>query len=234
MDAFQQSLAKRMTPTGRKNPLDRTTIVSVFPAKVIEKKETLSPSVWTIDKPADNDFALLVVDGASWWKFQGEDQAFLEIQVNSIDLAESIIVDYFNGFFGCNMADKMPGVFYIPGEYDKTTIQFAKGINGLGFHDLLEAAKIKQDNWFKEIVQMADIDWARTNGNPLSISDFSRMGAQHLKLQKPWMQDYQAFQLDACPACGQLTNLLYPVCKHCHHIHDKKKAAELGIVAPVK
>jgi hypothetical protein len=76
---------------------------------------------------------------------------------------------------------------------------------------------------------MSDVDWSRTNGNPLAISEIARLAAQYLKLQKPWMQDFQAFQLDACPACGQLTNLKYPVCKHCKAIVNPERAKELNL-----
>ena len=236
--AFQPT--QKLTPRAPKNKLDVSTIVSILPFRVIEKKPTLQPSIWVIEKSEPGDFSILVVDGASWWKHLEPNQPLLEIPVSSMRLAKSIIEDYCNSFIGANVGEQVPGMFYIPGKYTKETIKkfvvtdesVQEEMNypvGTTFEQLLTLARVKQENWYRTLVGMADVDWARTNGNPRSISDLSRLAGQHLKLTKPWMQDFQAFQLDACPACGQLTNLVYPVCRHCKAIINPAKAKELNL-----
>ena len=90
-------------------------------------------------------------------------------------------------------------------------------------------AKMKQKNWFTELVKIADVDWARTNGNPRAISDDSRLAAQKLGLQKAWMQDFRAVELNNCPACGAMININYPVCSNCKNIINTEKAKSLGL-----
>ncbi len=212
------------------NPLDKSTIVSILPKEIYETKPTLSPGTFHIPAAKPDDFELLVVGMSSWWKEVEEGQPYLEIPTSSLNMAESIIRDYVNGIVGCNMGDKMPGLFFVPGAYNKITILAYVGADGTTFKQLMDVAKQKQINWYKELVSIADVDWARTNGNPISVSDDSRMAAQFLGLKdKGWMQDFRAYELVPCKACGELMNPAYPVCKHCKAITNPKAAEELGL-----
>lgn len=210
------------------NPMDRATIVSVYPDAIVEIKPTLFPGRFIISGARDGDFELLSIGPSSWWKEMEEGQPFLEIPVNAIQLAESFIRDYSNGIMGCNMDDMMPGLFFIPGEWNKKTIvTYVRGSDT--FPTLLDTARKKQRNWFAELVRIADILWARTNGNPLSISAQARMAAIKLGLNKSWLQDSKAMELSNCRSCGELINPAYPVCKHCKAIIDEAKAKELNL-----
>ncbi len=206
------------------NPLDRSTIVSIYEKQISINNPTLFPGSHIIPAATPDGFELLVVKPASWFKEMEEGQPFLEIQNSSIQVAESIIRDYSNGLVGCNMGDRMPGLFYVPGEFTKITIRSYEK-----FSFMLEMAKMKQKNWFTELVKIADVDWARTNGNPRAISDDSRLAAQKLGLQKAWMQDFRAVELSNCVACGHLINKNYPVCPNCKNVIDVEKAKSLGL-----
>jgi|SRR6185437_3479763 len=206
------------------NPLDKTTLVSVCPFTIHEVKPTIFPGSFTIEAAPDNDFTILIIGPSSWFKEMEEGQPFLEIQSSSIIMAQSLITDFCNGLIGCDMVDAMPGLFFIPGAYNKQSI-----LKSEFFEEKLASARRKQKNWFFELVKIADMDWARTNGNPIAISDDARMAAQKLGLQKPWIKDFQTIELVPCKACGELINGLFPVCRHCHAVVDEAKAKELNI-----
>lgn len=213
------------------NPMDRATIVSIYPEPIIEVKPTIYPGYFEIRAVTEpDDFDLLVVGPSSWWKEMEDGQPFLEIPCSSIQVADSVIKDYVNGALGCDMSETMPGLFFIPGEWDKVNIYGYKDSHGKTFSDLLARAQVKQKNWFMELVRIADIMWARTNGNPLSISRNARLAAEKLGLQKNWMQDFKSIELSNCPACGSMINLNFPVCSNCKNVINKEKATELGLI----
>jgi hypothetical protein len=214
-----------------RNPLDKCTIVSVYPRQLIEEKPTMFPGRFVIPAAPENDFSLLVVGGSSWFREMTDDQPMLEIPISSVSVAEGIIRDYSNSLLGYVPDKAAPGIFFIPGEFTKKTIiTYKNEVTGKTFLDLLNAAKTKQKEWFGNLVRIADTLWSRTNGNPLTISDDAKMAAQYLKLNdKPWLADFQSIQKEACKACGNLVNPMYPVCPNCKAIINAEKAKELGL-----
>jgi hypothetical protein len=206
------------------NPLDRATVVSVHPIGLDETKHTLTPSRYIVAPGSYENPACLVVGSASWWREIDETQPLLEIPVSSIQVADAIVRDYCNGIQECDMGDRKPGLFFVPGEFNSITIRTQK-------KPLLDAAKEKQNNWYKALVNAADTDWARTNGNPLAVSSLMRLAASELGMKdKPWMSTYIApTRLENCPGCGELINPIYPVCKVCKTVVDRKRFEELGL-----
>jgi hypothetical protein len=205
------------------NPMDKSTVVSILPKAINERKATITPGFFDLKPGTFDNPTLLVVGPASWWREVDENQPLLEIPVSSIQIADSIVRDYANGLLACNMADQMPGLFYIPGEL---TVEKLKK----EFMPLLLKAQAGQKKWFLELVRIADILWSRSNGNPLSISDDARMACKELNIQnKPWLGDLQTSELVRCIACGSLRNQLFPICQTCKAIADPVRAKELGI-----
>lgn len=227
---------KRRTIKAPTNPLDKSTIVSVFPKHIIERKCTIQPGVFEIPPGSPENPSILVVGPSSWWKEIDENQPLLEIPHSSIVVADSIVKDYCNGLIACDMADNMPGLFFVPGckndpntglPSNKRTIEWIKEEH----KDKLDAATAKQRNWYTALVRMADALWSRSNGNPLAISDDMKLAATSLGLMnKEWLKDSQIMELVRCQACGSLKNPLYPICSNCKAITDKDKAKELGLV----
>ena len=223
---------RNITPKMPDNPLDKSTIVSIYPRDINVSKPTIFPGNWTIKapNPQKEDFSILTVGSGSWWKDVDEGQPFLEIVTGSIQMADSIVRDFMNGLFACDMTTRAPGIFYVPGKHDhKTIYAYQHPDTGVTFEQMLESAKVRQKNWFLELVRVSDILWARTNGNPLSISDDARLAAQILGLQKVWIKDYQSVQMTNCKACGAMRNPMYPVCQTCKAVDDPDKAKELGL-----
>jgi hypothetical protein len=175
---------------------------------VHETKYTIQPGEFIIPPGTYTNPSFLTVGSSSWWRDIDPEQPLLEIPVSSIQVADSIVKDYCNGYIGCDMGESMPGLFFIPGEVNlkKLTTEYKP---------MLDRAKQKQDNWFGALVRIADMLWARTNGNPLSIMDDMRLAAKELGKEKEWAKDYKAAELIRCFACGNMRNPLYPVCVHC-------------------
>ena len=206
---------KRRIVRAMKNPMDKCTLVSIFPKETEpEKKPTIEPGTFQIPVGTYENPGILVIGGSSWWKDYDPEQPMLEIPVSSISVADSIIKDFCNGLLGCNMGDAMPGFFFAMGEHTVLDIK-------TNFKMKLAEAKMKQDNWFKVLVRLADSLWARTGGNPLAIMDEMRLAARELNLNdKPWLKDFQVAELVRCNACGNLKNPAYPVCPTCKAIDN--------------
>jgi hypothetical protein len=216
------------------NPLDKCTIVSVWPKPIKETKPMIHPSVWQMPAvevgKVYTDYEISVIGPASWWKEMEPNQPWLEIVTNSLDMAKAWIGDY------CKMlgvdGEKMPGLFWVPGKFSKLTVKSYKNEDtGETFESLITKARTMQDNFFKELVRIADIGWARSNGNPLAISDDARLGAELLGTsnKKAWMQDFKAYELINCKACGHMVNPMYPICSNCKAIVNEARAKELNI-----
>src|SRR5260370_39947648 len=168
-----------------KNPMDRCSIISVFPKEIHEVKYTIEPGRFDIPAGTIDSPAILVVGSSSWWKDIDIDQPMLEIPVSSMQIANSIINDYCNGMLGCNMSDSMPGLFFVLGEITHMEIK-------VKYKKKLEEVNGKQNNWYRILVKLADSLWSRTNGNPLVIADEMRLAARSLNFnEKPWLKDYQ-------------------------------------------
>lgn len=201
---------RRRTVRQPVNPMDRATVVSIYPKNIEEVKHTIEPGRFNIPAGSFEFPALLVVGPSSWWREIDEEQPLLEIPISSIQIADSVVRDYCNGVLASNMGDCMPGLFYVPGEHD------IAGIRKNYKHEL-DKAKAKQRRFYSELVKLADALWARSQGNPLAISDDMRMGARELNLveTKDWMRDFKMVDMIRCKACGSLKNPEYPICATC-------------------
>lgn len=202
-----------------KNPLDKCTIVSIFPKEVNSHKPTIEPGLFRIPAGTYDNPSILVVGSSSWWKDIDVDQPMLEMQRGSIEIANAIINDYSNGLLGCNMADAIPGLFFVLGVVSPAEVK-------LKYKTQLDETRIKQDNWYKILVRLADSLWARTNGNPLAVSDEMRLAARSLNFnEKPWLKDFVTVELKPCKFCGGLRNEQYPICPSCKAIDQTNPLA---------
>jgi hypothetical protein len=211
--------ARRLIPA-TKNPMDKCTIVSIFPKALDETKETLNPKRFQVPAGSFEEPATLVVGSSSWWREIDIDQPMLEIPVSSVSIADSVIKDYCKAKLGCDMEMAMPGLFFVLGEVLPLDIK-------LRYKSKLEEVKHKQDNWYKILVMIADSLWARSNNNPLVISDEMRLGARALQLnEKPWLKDFFTIDKVNCRACGSLMNPTFPVCATCRWINPEHPASK--------
>jgi len=217
------SQINRRTLRAPVNPMDKCTVVSIFPKWVRESKATITPGFFEIPPGSFEKPSILVVGTSSWWKEIDEHQPLLEIPVSSIQVADSIVNDYCNCLLASNAGDQKPGIFYIPGEHTQDGLK-------KDHMPLLIDAQAKQKKWFMEIIRISDVMWSRSNGNPLSISDDARLACKQLNItQKPWLGDMQAAELIRCVACGALRNGQFPICQTCKAIADPELAKKLNL-----
>lgn len=219
----------------RKNPRDKCTIVSIYPREINDFKPTLFPGRFVIPAAPENDFSILVVEGSSYYLASRlENQPPTEVQVGSVELAESIIKDSIPSM-NLVSANSRPGVFYIIGAYDRNNIRnyVDDDINsptyGKKFDEFLADAKIQQSRYFTAVIDEADYFWSASQGNPKTIPADAKLAAKLLGLDKvkPWMSNVVASNLEPCPYCGEMINLNFPICKYCHNTVNKTKASEL-------
>lgn len=203
-----QDLNKR-TVRQPSNPLDKCTIVSIFPVEIDEKKHTIQPGRFIIPPGTYEKPSILVVGPSSWWKQLEDDQPLLEITNSSIQVANSVVNDYASALPSFQGDHSCPGLFFVPGELTLAEVK-------VKHKPLLDKYNESQNRWYAELIKMADSDWARTNGNPLSISDLARIAARALgQNTKEWLQNFQATETIRCIACGVLRNPLFPICANC-------------------
>lgn len=209
-----------------KNPMDRCTIVSIFPCVVEDRKVTLDPGYFKIEAGSFQNPAVLIVGSSSWYRAMYETNEVLEIPNSSILIAEDLINGYCNSAPDAIVGAAIPGLFYVVGEKTQADIK-------LNHKTELEAARIKQNAYWKNCINSADKMWARSNGNPMAISDQARIAVRELGIDpksKPWMGTIEGLaNIANCPACGAMINKQFPVCSNCKTVIDKKRAEELGL-----
>ena len=211
---------RRRTIKSPQNPLDFCTVVSIFPKPVIARFITCEPNEFFVPAGSKDKPSIIYVGSVSWWKDTGPDQPLIEIQCASPQVAQSIITDNVYNMVGTLKDVRHAGVFFLLGK--KTLAEVSKA-------DIEKANNI-QIAWYRELIRIADTDWAKGNGNPLVISDDSRMAAEALGMKdKPWMGDFRAAEMIPCTACGMLRNPKFPVCPSCHNIIDQKLFDAMGI-----
>lgn len=217
----RQRRVNRIVP----NPMDRSTIVSIYPKEINDVKETTQPSKYCVPAGSFEDPTVVVVGPSVWQQDYDADKPIQEIPCSSIQVAESVIRDYCIGLLGVEIGVAQPGMFFIPGSLTKVEIKTKYTAK------LLEAQS-RQDNWYRILVRLADSLWARGNGNPLIIWDEMRMAARSLGYDsKPWLKDMQMSEMTRCFACGSLKNPEYPVCLNCRIVDpNHPKAKDLKVL----
>lgn len=210
----------RRTNRAPVNPLDKSTIVSIYPKKVEVKKITLLPGYWMIPPGSREHPAVITIGPSSWFKEVSYEEPLLEIPTSSIVIAESIINDYMNGIVGCDMTDSQIGLFFVPGQKSVAQIKTE-------FGSLLENAVRQQTNYYNTLIKYADSLWAESSGNPMVIIDEMRLAAKSLNIDdRDWMKDHARQGMKSCIACGSMKNPLFPVCPSCRAIDQSHPEAK--------
>lgn len=214
-----RELSRRAVP-GPVNPLDKSTVVSIYPRPLRFENITLNPGRWYMEAGSIEKPSVMVIGPSSWWKDVGPDEPLIEIVQSSVQVAESLVKDYLNGLFACNMVDTMPGLFFIPGPWTLKQVKEE-------YETLLTLALRNQKNYYSALIKYGESLWARSNGNPLVINDEMRLAAKTLgRNDVDWMKDHVNAGLQPCFACGEFKNPEFPICKACHTIdpnHPKAK-----------
>lgn len=229
----QGNMARPKSPV---NPMDKSTIVSIFPKRIVEKKVTIFPSFYILEPGTFEKPFCLTIGPASWYSTVLDGMPTLEVPQSSLQVADSVVSDYVNSLMEFS-TDAYPGIFYLPGSHTSeyiskpgATIKIDENV--ISIKHVLESALQRQRNWYHKLIRQADIIWSRTNGNPTAINEDMRLAASELNMQgKPWMENTVAASMTNCPACGFLRNGNFPVCQNCRTIIDHSKFKEMGLVS---
>jgi hypothetical protein len=214
---------RRIPPRQPVNPVDKCTVFSIYPKRIDEVKHTIQPGRFIIPPGSVDKPERLVVGSSSWWREIDVEQPYLEIPNSSLQVANSIVNDYCNGLIGCNMEDAMPGLFFLTG--DVTTEELLKK-----YKSTFDKAVVKQSRFWNAIIELTDILWSNTNGNPLCVSEDARLACKELGIEnKDWMQNFQNAGMVRCIACGSLRSPNFPVCSSCNRVVDRALYDKLNI-----
>lgn len=222
--SFWQSRQNK-TPRAPVNPLDKSTIFSIYPKNIREVKCTLEPGVFEVPSGTYEIPSRLVVGPSSWWKdvSSGDDiQPMVEIPTSSILIADSVVRDYCNGILACDMGNSMPGLFWLPGNLSVSELKN-------NHKHVLEVAHQRQRNWFNALIKMGDALWARSSGNPLAISEDMKLAAQEMNIVRDWTKNFEHVEMVSCKACGQLIRSNILVCSNCKIILKPEEFKKLNL-----
>jgi hypothetical protein len=220
------SIRNKRTVRAPINPMDKCTVFSIYSKQIEERKPTIQPGFFVIPAGSYEAPSRLVVGPSSWWREVDLDQPLLEIPHGSVTIAESIVRDYVIGLLGRDN-DAQPGIFWVPGDISIKQLK-----SDPKYIAVLDQANKMQDKWYENLVKLADVGWARTNGNPMAINDDMRFAAKALRLDhKDWMTDFKQMQTVACIACGHARNPKFPICSNCHTIVDMDLYQKAGLSA---
>ena len=177
-----------------KSTSDKSTIVSLYPKDIpVREYHTVFPGKFKIPYGTLEAPGTLVIGVSTFTKTVPETDESIEVPVGSSDMAASILNDYFKSL-EANGANARPGIFYVEGAYDSKSIMKHPEWNARS-----KDAITKQLAWYKILIKKADVNWSRTRGNPLSISNDARVAAELLGLkEKPWMNDFKTMEMVAC------------------------------------
>jgi hypothetical protein len=216
-------LTKRKTIRTPPNPNDKSTIFSIFPREIVEVKYTIEPGKFVIPAGTIKSPGRLEVGPSSWWAEIDHSQPLLEVPVGSIAIAESVVKDYCSSILGYANGLRSPGIFYVPGSVTVAQMRTA-------FTAIFDDVVAQQKAWFVALVDIADALWARSNGNPMVISDDMKLAARELGLEyKDWLKTYKQVELIKCVACGTLNQDTVIVCPNCKVVLNREKFKELNL-----
>lgn len=211
----------RRTVRGPVNPIDKSTVVSIYPRPINIRNVTISPGKFYLEPGSLEKPSILIIGPSSWWRDVNIDEPLIEIVQSSVQIAESIVKDYLNGVFACDMDNAMPGLFFIPGKINIQQLTTT-------YEELLQQANQRQLNYYSSLIKFGDALWARSNGNPMAIGDEMRLAARMLgKEDREWMKDHVNTGLVRCFACGEFKHPEFPICRTCHTVDPNHPKASM-------
>lgn len=195
----------------------KCTLVSLLPFGFYNKVPGLYPGEFRIDRVDPGDFDVLVLDSTLHYIYIDSDRGSIPYKISTDDLAISLVNDFRSSCLAVT-ENAVPGLFWVEGEYTKEQI---------GFLHAEELARVgaQQQNWFLNLVRMADDDWEKTHQHKL-ISDLQRWAAKSLGFERPYLVEVPKIKKQ-CPICGSNITEFAIICPTCRFILDEDKAATL-------
>jgi hypothetical protein len=195
---------------------DSCTIISVVPVPIHEKKPGLLPGEYIIpavQKPME-DVELLHVVRGKFPVYIDENRPALIVPEPSDRICASIIRDYTTAIAGYEPGKAEPGLTFMRGALSKE--------EALDQKPLLKQIRTLQNNWFKNLVALADDDWSKFRMRRM-IPGLAKVACSQLGLTREWNLDVEIAQIDAlnlthCKFCRSQIHQEALVCPNCQGI----------------
>lgn len=195
------------------------TVVSIMPFALKEHKPQIYPGYFQIPASKDGSIQCLPVgDSIHWMESPFKGMPPIKITETSKVMARSIINDYVEAQLAID-SNAFPGIFWVEGHYGSGGIKQDHKAK-------LEAVRDAQNNWFVNLVRIADDDWQKSHQHQ-AISDKQRFAAKALGLDREWLSVTSDFIPVKCPACKEMVHPEAIVHAACGYILDLKKYEQL-------
>lgn len=195
----------------------KATVISLFPLPINEHKPGLYPGYFSIPAAELGDISFLVV-GDSVYHTETRNDQVLTVKTQFITIADSIVNDFQQSHLGRILSEDPeeaaePGLFWVYGSFRTREQVWQK------YEDEIRRAEHKQNNWFKQLVQIADDTFSRT-GRTSSASQLQRLAAQRLGVQRPWVIR-TGDSKNTCPFCKFEMPFGAIKCPNCREVVDR-------------
>jgi hypothetical protein len=203
--------------------MDTASLVSIVPCTIREQKPLL-PAEFYLDKGSvEKPFILHIGKGISDIYVgegrgqMGPNRSVVRVPVDADVIANAVVVDWMEAQYGIILPDAVPGFFWVPGHVAVKDVTAE-----------IKVAEVKQLNWFKQLVHIADDDWNKYRQHK-TISDIQRYSCNFLKLERPWLVDNEiVLAMSECPACFEKVHPRAVICSHCQHILDAERHKKMA------
>lgn len=193
----------------------KATVVSLIPWQMFpEEKPHLQPSTYKIPIAPKDGISVFHVGEAGYNVANPFDDTNIRVPVTPDEIARSIVEDYVSAQI-CLDEGACPGIFWVQGELTvEDVMQY--------YPEKVAEYRLKQTNWFKLLVGMADADFTK-NKNILAISDIQRHAARSLGIKKDWV-DFSVLgqDLEYCPFCKSIVPIGAVVCNVCREVINRE------------
>lgn len=208
---------------------DVSTIVSLLPVKLDERKPGLIPGFYKLPAVADprKDIEVLLVYRATFPVYIDESRPSLIVPEPSDRVCAAIVRDYKVGLTCYTPDEAEPGLFWAPGPYTQESAKKELAT------EILEARRLQQ-KWFEALVELADDYWQKFHARRM-ISSLQRRAVEYLGLQRDWnlVNELEAqldLDLSPCKFCRSMIHREAFVCPQCSGIIDLERAKQMGYV----
>lgn len=194
------------------------TVVNLLPREIFEEKHHMLPSSFRIPAAVYGDIAVFYVEEGTHYipnplVDEGKPNSSFKTITPPTEMARALVDDY-KGAHICLSDNAEPGLFWVEGRLTSDEVKkfYAKEI---------EEARRKQNNWFRNMVSMADADFVK-NKNMLAVSDLQRLAARCLGVAKEWV-DFAGEGTMQCPFCTIAISREAVKCPNCREIVNVEK-----------
>jgi len=141
------------------------------------------------------------------------DRGSISIPQSPLKVARSVVNDWVEALLGVG-EDAKPGIMAVVGDYPAEAA-------AITFDAEIKALRAQQVNWFKNLVKIADDDWARFRQHKM-ITDLQRYACTALNIDREWNIDVKEEAIVKCPACQSVMPASSVVCPNCRCVMNKE------------